>query len=348
MVVAVVPAATPEAEASTAEAVEVAPVGTAAASEETAVDTGTTLAEEADVIAVVVGEGPAAASLLAVTHSKARLTLSTGLINTVTWVARELPAPVVTYANESTLHTRSGSWNLTGVEFAKLGPRITNWDWVRIAEGANPRVSTDEVAQCVQEFFRFLNESGLVIDTQAPDALHRITVGRGIATKYNRRTFTAIADDTTKAKGSTEGFFLLVILPRKDTTLYGAVKSVADVHFGFHTVCSEEKSFLKTSPQTFANIGLKWNLKNGGNNHVVKDTYDVITSGKAMIAACDAVAREQLSRQEMLGDELTEHFKSRLMSWRQRNLNNLPEFIIIYRDAAQKASSPKSLRLSCL
>ncbi|KAK2761085.1 piwi domain-containing protein [Colletotrichum kahawae] len=295
----------------------------------------------------------------------------------LTVIARELPPPVVTYADQKTLHPRSGSWNLGGVKFAKPGPKITNWNWVRITEGPNPRVSTEVVEESVQKFVDFLNESGVAIDTQAPKIRRQIIIGRGTATEDIRRAFAAIADYTTKAKGTTKGFFLLVILPKQDTTLYGAVKSLADVHFGFHTICSVERKFLQNNTQIFANIGLKWNLKNGGNNHHVKDTIDIVTSGKAMIVGYDvthptnmsndrstapslvgmvasvdrdlgqwpAVAWEQPSRQEMLGDELTEHFKHRLVLWRQRNQNKLPEFIIIYRDGVSESQFTQVLEI---
>ncbi|KAH0425471.1 piwi domain-containing protein [Colletotrichum camelliae] len=295
----------------------------------------------------------------------------------LTVIARELPPPVVRYADDRALHTRSGSWNLGGVKIVKPGPKITNWNWVRITEGPNPRVSTEEVGESVQKFVDFLNESGVAIDTQVPNTAHQITVHRSTTTEDIRRAFAAIADYTTPAKGTTKGFFLLVILPRQNTTLYGAVKSLADVHFGFHTICSVERKFLQNNSQIFANIGLKWNLKNGGNNHAVKDTSDVVTSGKAMIVGYDvthptnmsndrsaapsllgmvasvdrdlgqgpAVAWEQPSRQEMLGDELTEHFKSRLALWRERNQNTLPEFIIIYRDGVSESQFTQVLEI---
>ncbi|KAK1658101.1 ribonuclease H-like domain-containing protein [Colletotrichum godetiae] len=281
-------------------------------------------------------------------------------------VARELPAPVVT-----------GSWNLGGVQFAKQGPRITNWNWVRITEGPNPKESTKEVGKSVQKFVEFLNESGVAVDTQVPNTAHQITVHRPTANEDIRRAFAAIADYTTKAKGTTKGFFLFVILPRQETTLYGAVKSLAYVHFGFHTICSVERKFLQNNTQIFANIGLKWNLKNGGNNHAVEDTNDIVTSGKAMIVGYDvthptnmpndrstapslvgmvasvdrdlgqwpAVAWEQPFRQEMLENELTEHFKSRLVLWRQRNENTLPEFIIIYRDGVSESQFTQVLEI---
>ncbi|EXF86238.1 piwi domain-containing protein [Colletotrichum fioriniae PJ7] len=243
--------------------------------------------------------------------------------------ARELPAPMVTYAGPKNLQCRS-SWNISGGKFVKAGPRISNWNWVRIAEVDNPRTPIDEVAQSVQEFMQFLNTSRVAIQTQAQNTAHQII-----------------------AKGGTKGFFLLVILPRHDTTLYGAVKSLADVHFGFHTVCSVEKTFLKNNLQTFANIGHKWNVKNEGTNYVVKDTIDIVTSAPSlveMVASVDkdlgqwpAIAWEQHSRQEMLGDELTEKFKSRLLLWRQRNQNRLPEFVIIYRDGVSEGQSTQVL-----
>ncbi|KAK7433694.1 piwi domain-containing protein [Colletotrichum acutatum] len=286
----------------------------------------------------------------------------------LTVAARELPAPMVTYASAKNLQSRGGSWNMTGVKFAKAGPRITNWNWVRIAEGDNPSIPIDEVARSVQQFVEFLNASGVAVETRAPNTAHQITVGRSTAAEDIKRAFAAIESYTTKAKGSIKGFFLLVILPRHDATLYGAVKSLADVQFGFHTVCSVEKTFIKNNLQTFANIGLKWNLKNGGTNHIVKDTIDILTSNQAMIVGYDvthptnmsndkssapslvgmvasvdkdlgqwpAVAWEQPSRQEMLGEELTENFKSRLLLWRQRNQSRLPGFIIIYRDGVSE------------
>ncbi|KAE9566762.1 hypothetical protein CGMCC3_g17070 [Colletotrichum fructicola] len=295
----------------------------------------------------------------------------------LTVIARELPPPVVTYADQKTLHPRSGSWNLGGVKFVKPGPKITNWNWVRITEGPNPRVSTEVVEESVQKFVDFLNESGVAIDTQAPKIRHQITVRRPTATGDIRRAFAALADDTTKAKGTTKGFFLLVILPQQDNTLYGAIKSLANIHFSFHTICSVEEKFLQDNTQIFANISLKWNLKNSSNSHLIKDTIDIVTSGKAMIIGYDvthptnmsndrsiapslvrmvasvdrdlgqwpAVAWEQPPRQEMLGDKLTEHFKHRLVLWRQRNQNKLPESIIIYRDGVSESQFTQVLEI---
>ncbi|KAF9876347.1 piwi domain-containing protein [Colletotrichum karsti] len=282
---------------------------------------------------------------------------------------RELMPPTVTYGNAKTLQTRAGSWNMSGVKVAKPGPRITSWNWVRIIEeGRTPHVSTQVAGQSVQQFVQFLNTSGIAIDTQVPNTPHEITVQRGREKEDIKAAFQRYNEHVMANKGTTKNFFMLVILPRQDTTIYGAVKSVGDTIFGFHTVCSVEKTFFKNNLQTFANIGLKWNLKNGGNNHLVKDSIDIITSGKTMIVGYDvthptnmpndknaapslvglvasvdkelgqwpACAWEQGSRQEMLGEELVDAFKSRLTLWRSRNAGKLPEFIVIYRDGVSE------------
>lgn len=114
---------------------------------------------------------------------------------------------------------------------------------MRITEGPNPRVSTEVVGKSVQKFVEFLNESGVAIDTQAPNTAHQITVGRGTATEDIRRAFTATAYYTTKAKGTTKGFFLLIILPRQNNTL-SSIKSLANIYFSFYTIYPIERKFL--------------------------------------------------------------------------------------------------------
>jgi len=134
---------------------------------------------------------------------------------------------------------------------------------------------------------------------------------------------------------------------------------------------------MKDSPQTYANVGLKWNLKNGGVNHIVKNPIDIIKAGTTMVVGYDvthptnmpndknaapslvglvasidkdmgqwpAVAWEQNGRQEMLGDELTGHFEDRLRLWMKHNQNKLPEYIVIYRDGVSEGQFTQVLEI---
>ncbi|KAK1503864.1 piwi domain-containing protein [Colletotrichum costaricense] len=99
--------------------------------------------------------------------------------------------------------------------------------------------------------------------------------------------------------------------------------------------------------QTCANIGLKWNLKNGGTNHIVKDTIDILTSGRAMVVGYDVthptnMSNEKSAAPSLIGmvasvdKDLGQWPASRLLLRRQRNQDRLPEFLIIYRNGVSE------------
>ncbi|KAJ0167680.1 Protein argonaute-3 [Colletotrichum tanaceti] len=277
---------------------------------------------------------------------------------------RELMPPPVSYKNKD-VTARAGSWNMNGVKVAKSGRRIEAWTWVRILDGSRQH-QTPDVAAIVGNFARFLETSGIPINQQTAYSQQReINVSQGNCDAPIDSYFNKLKQHL---KGNTMNFFLLVVLPRQDTALYGIIKKLADTQYGIHTICVVEKTFMKDSPQTYANVGLKWNLKNGGVNHIIKNPIDIIKSGTTMVVGYDvthptnmpndknaapslvglvasidkdmgqwpAVSWEQSSRQEMLGDELTGHFEDRLRLWMKHNQNKLPEYIIIYRDGVSE------------
>ncbi|KXH25802.1 piwi domain-containing protein [Colletotrichum simmondsii] len=282
--------------------------------------------------------------------------------NLLTVHGRELIAPNIAYANRNVTASK-GSWNMVEVKFAKPGPNISKWTWVRIKDRYS-RNQFSDVRRIVGNFVEFLKISGMSISAEPlplDDPQREIDDNLGTIERY-------FAYIDQRLQQQTKGVFVLVVLPRQDTALYGKVKKLADTKFGFHSVCVVEKTFMKDNKQTYANVGLKWNLKNGGVNHIVKDPIDIVNQGKTMIVGYDVthptnmpndknsapslvglvasvdkdmgqwpgVAWEQDSRQEMLGNELTTHFKRRLELWRARNKGNLPEYIVIYRDGVSE------------
>lgn len=167
---------------------------------------------------------------------------------------------------------------------------------------------------------------------------------------------------------------LLVILPRRDDTLYNIVKRAGDLQFGIHTVCVIADKFNKpNNDQYFANVALKFNLKLGGNNHTLDNAaLGFLAQGKTMVVGIDvthpspsseeaapsvaamvasidkdlgqflAVLHAQKSRQEMVAD-LTSMLKSRLRLWQKHNNQNLPENILVYRDGVSEGQYSKVL-----
>ncbi|KAL2881873.1 hypothetical protein SGCOL_002609 [Colletotrichum sp. CLE4] len=291
--------------------------------------------------------------------------------NLLTVNGRELMTPLIAYANKNITASR-GSWNMVNVKFAKIGPNIPKWTWVRIKDNYS-RTPTSDVARIVGNFVQFIKTSGMSIsDTPLPLKDEEREIGdnpNAIARKFGW------LDE--RLSHVTKGVFLLVVLPRQDTALYSKIKTLADTEYGFHTVCVVEKTFMKDNAQTYANVGLKWNLKNGGVNHIVRDPIDIVNQGKTMIVGYDVthptnmpndknaapslvglvasvdkdmgqwpgVAWEQSSRQEMLGDELITHFRRRLELWRARNARNLPEYIVIYRDGVSESQFTQVLEV---
>ena len=81
---------------------------------------------------------------------------------------------------------------------------------------------------------------------------------------------------------------LIVVLPRKDTRLYQAVKRIGDVELGLHTVCVVNKKFCEGSESYHGNVALKINLKLGGINHGPRNnTLGIIEENKTMIVGID-------------------------------------------------------------
>ncbi|KAL2755996.1 hypothetical protein ACRALDRAFT_1064029 [Sodiomyces alcalophilus JCM 7366] len=206
---------------------------------------------------------------------------------------RELMSPRIIYRDprterEKMANTAMGGWNMMDVRVAKPGPVISNWGWLQIF-GNRSYDATEAVGKFVEQIN---DKMGIPIDKK--------TSGRGIAVKVSphdnyeaklRDVFKSLAQ---KVRPGTK-FFLLVILHAQDTALYNVVKTLGDVEYGLHTVCAVEKNFNKASPMTFANVALKWNLKNGGINHKVQNQIPIVRDGKTMVVGYDVTHPTNLS-----------------------------------------------------
>ncbi|KAG6361635.1 hypothetical protein INS49_009862 [Diaporthe citri] len=163
--------------------------------------------------------------------------------------------------------------------------------------------------------------------------------------------------------------FALVILPDNGADIYTAVKVVGDIELGFHTVCVTKKNFLAdqfAGPNGDANLAAKINLKLGGVNHAIQPVFGHCVARKTMFVGYDVVHPTgqagneeetnsqvglvssiddhsgqwracywtQPGRQEILGEELTAKFESRLKLY--KNNKKLPETILIYRDGVSE------------
>lgn len=285
---------------------------------------------------------------------------------------RELPPPEITYNNmqdrPTNIKARDGGWNMRDVKVYKRGYAIENWTWVNI----NPYPDTSSTVAALKEWIAFMGTMGIRIKPY--DMLNPLSQ-RGIVahTDRSRSYYDAIAEAMKPIPETMQ--FVFVVLPAKDTDIYNAVKRVADVDKGFHTVCVVRKSLEKQQPQYFANVGLKVNLKSGGANHRLKDFVPLLKEGKTMVMGYDVThptnlsggsgglpslvgmvssidndlgqwlpaAWAQKSKQEMLDNVLQETFADRLRLWRRHNSGRLPENLVIYRDGVSEGQFVKVL-----
>ncbi|KAL3465293.1 ribonuclease H-like domain-containing protein [Aspergillus heterothallicus] len=280
----------------------------------------------------------------------------------VTVPGRVLPAPNVFYkdnkANQKQVAPISGSWNMKSVRFS-MSSKLANWTWLLIAvNGGRPHFTgPDDLNGCLKQFTAKLNEVG--VSAQDPKPGTRIVLNRDT---YETDINAAISGLMQKHKPS----LILTILPFQDAGIYNCVKMACDVRHGVRNINVLAERFKDCKDQYFANVGLKFNLKLGGINQILKpNELGIIGAGKTMLVGIDvthpspgsvdgapsvagmvasidsslgqwpAEIRIQESRKEMV-DELESMLKAHLRRWASSHKNSYPENIIVYRDGVSE------------
>ncbi|RYP84879.1 hypothetical protein DL769_001073 [Monosporascus sp. CRB-8-3] len=278
---------------------------------------------------------------------------------------RELVQPRVMYSGMREAPVNQGSWNMRNVRVVKSGRKITKWSFIHI----DPR-DEDEVVNVMGKWVAFMQSMGVAIESRSLNAKGINVSTRGQFINNLRQAFQGLKAQNPE--------FVFVVLPRQDTPIYNVVKTLGDVEFGYPTVCVVRKNLIKNggSPQYFANVALKVNLKMGGTNHKLGDDVSIIKDGKTMVVGYDvthptnlsgnaenlpslvglvasidkdlgqwpASAWAQAGRVEMLDKNLENAFVERLRLWQRHNQNRLPENIIIFRDGVSEGQFEQVLK----
>ena len=274
---------------------------------------------------------------------------------------RVLTGPTVKYKNGKPAKTPFGSWNMIDVVFATES-QLPYWTYFHITTPTTRSAwsSPQELTHTLNAFQNKLREIGVHVDNYVP----------GLQANINPENLDSEVDAALSKFVSNPNKpppkMILVILPYLDTAIYSRVKYMCDVKLGILNVCVLGPKFAKANAQYHANVGLKFNLKLGGQNQMLdSNKLGVISEGKTMVVGIDvthpspgssshapsvasivasidtklgqwpAELRVQAARQEMVAD-LTELLKSRLRLWRNKNKNVLPENILVYRDGVSE------------
>ncbi|KXJ89668.1 ribonuclease H-like domain-containing protein [Microdochium bolleyi] len=276
---------------------------------------------------------------------------------------RELPKPTVQYHGGKDARLSEGSWNMKEVKVTKAGSPIGKWAVIYI--NPEPREMHNTARNVMEnEFSIALKKLGVLISDKPMAVLSdavRIEPGQHpLDVLYN------LFNTGVKTKENGRPQYVFVILDKNDAQIYAAVKTIGDTIFGVHTTCMVRKNLIKGKglDQYFANVGLKVNLKMGGNNHKIDTKNKILNEGKTMFVGYDvthpppgsdgpslvglvasvdkelsqwpAAAWAQTGRVEMLNEVLRERFAERLVLWRGKNQNRLPENIVIFRDGVSE------------
>lgn len=297
----------------------------------------------------------------------------------ITVNARQLQSPPIVYGGNKQLRTDGATWNMMNVRFVKPCRRITRWTWVYICTYSPSQTEHAEVKEAVKQWSGFaINNMGVNMEARPlhPDGMVIVARHGEHKDAIRKKVNEALA-------GNLMPEFAFIVLPEKDTAIYNGVKNIADVDFGFHSVCVVKSKFMKKKfdggfdMSYFSNVALKVNLKFGGANHALRDENTLIKAGKTMVVGYDVIHPTNLdtdgvnqpsqvglvasidkdlaqwpsyywnqdSKREMLDDTLTLAFVTRLELWQKHNKKQLPENIIIYRDGVSEGQFKQVLEV---
>ena len=272
-------------------------------------------------------------------------------------LGRVLPTPTLMYRG-SPVKTEQAGWNMKHKQFSVPKP-IIRWSFLRLGPAEFGQAHIDL-------FKKALKNSGLgQADPVSPQGqkgfFAQLVPGQDDA---NDEKIRAVLGQVAKLNIP----FLLVILPARGPITYNRVKYWADVRFGIHTVCAVNDKVQKEVAkgdgglQYFANLTLKFNLKNGGANQLLPpEKLGFLKDGDTMIVGIDVThpapgsmdgtpsiaavvssvnsqyaqwpgsIRCQESKKEMVS-ALQEMMEERLEYWIKQNKDMCPRKILIYRD----------------
>ena len=184
---------------------------------------------------------------------------------------RILPRPGIKYSSGSSPPTidDKASWNLRGVKFA-VGATLEKMAVLVIKDGKGGEfegVSDPELHEVVKGFRAMCATSGMrltgepiYIQVKLPPKSHADPMRRA-----------AINDIRTALSKQSKPNIIMVMLADGDKAIYEGLKHLCDVYMGVHTVCVHSSKIRKKSPQYYANVALKFNMKLGGVNHSLND-----------------------------------------------------------------------------
>ncbi|KAE9213998.1 Protein argonaute [Phytophthora fragariae] len=189
--------------------------------------------------------------------------------------AHVIDAPDVQYHNVSE-RPAGGQWSLNSKRFVE-GVPVRNWG-VIVAANVNER----DVRSFVTKLADLGDQRGLPFEEKNPMLIHQ-DQHRGAQVEELMK----MCHQELEHRNAGPPQFLLVILPAKNSPVYGDVKRMSDTVLGLPSQCIASQNLPRANPQFCANVCLKINMKLKGKNAVLRDELPLISSAPTIIIGAD-------------------------------------------------------------
>ncbi|KAK1945493.1 Protein argonaute-2 [Phytophthora citrophthora] len=188
--------------------------------------------------------------------------------------ASVMEAPHVQYKNVSE-RPFGGQWSLNGKKFVE-GVPVRNWGVVVAAN-----VSERDAFGFVNKLSDLGDQRGLPFEDKKPVLIHQDQHRGSQVEELMRTCYQGMGQRNDPPQ------FILVILPAKNSPVYGDVKRMSDTVLGLPSQCIAMQNLPRANPQFCANVCLKINMKLNGKNAVLRDPLPLISTEPTIIIGAD-------------------------------------------------------------
>ncbi|QRV95662.1 protein argonaute 5 [Ceratobasidium sp. AG-Ba] len=280
---------------------------------------------------------------------------------------RVLPAPTVHYQGKKSASINNAAWNLRDVKFA-VGAKLDNWAVLFIQDGGRDDMAAATSRDVVAGFAATCGRAGMIVPGRQLPPMVDVPLPPKNKEAYpitRPGAITAIRNALISIKPKPK--IVLVVLSNHDSAIYDGLKHLCDVQLDVLTVCVTAEKFKNGQVQYNANVSLKFNVKLGGVNHMIKPDDQVMSwirqqptmligsdvthpspgsvrgtpSIAAVVGSVDSMfgqfpasLRLQESKKEMITD-LKEMMIERLTAFKMKN-KVLPQRILFFRDGVSE------------
>ena len=180
--------------------------------------------------------------------------------------ARIIPPPLLQYhdkSNESVISPQQGSWNLRDKKFVE---GVTLISWAVIIFSDEDKFPIDDIQNFITTLCSVFSTCGINVKNQTPPFAYASALG-------NIERILNDACIVSERTYSHKPQLILCILPNIGVSLYAEIKRVSDTILGVVTQCVQGKHILRPKVQFCANVALKVNVKLGGQNSKLSNTF---------------------------------------------------------------------------